>query len=80
LLPRWSLSLLCWHIQAADGATDFGTGSSSGFTGLLETVMREFSVTRPKESVKRTGMSRSRLLCLSDALGGSSPSLTYIWR
>ena len=28
------------------------------------------------KSVERTGMSRSRLLCLSDAHGGSSPSLT----
>jgi hypothetical protein len=27
-------------------------------------------------SVERTGMSRSRLLCLSNASGGSSPSLT----
>ena len=30
------------------------------------------------KSVERTGMSRSRLLCLSDASGGSSPSLTSV--
>src|SRR5438034_9313963 len=28
------------------------------------------------KSVERTGMSRSRLLCLPDAIGGSFPSLT----